>query len=67
MSNYDACSREAAEETVATGDWGEVNSLACDAYFQGQQDIMQNGPKRLGTNKPMTKEEALAWIEKVYG
>jgi len=66
-NDYDPCSREEAEAVVGTGDWGEVNSLACDAYFKGQLDIMADGPVHQSTNRRFTKEEALAWIERVYG
>lgn len=47
--------------------WGVVNNFACDCFHSGQQDVMRNGPANLATGHRMTKEEALAWIEKVYG
>lgn len=49
-----------------TDRWGQLNSFACDCYFEGQMNIMKEGPRHLGTNKVFTKEEALTWIEKIY-
>jgi len=46
--------------------WGVVNDFACDAYFDGQVDIMQNGPAHLAQGKRMSKDRAIDWIGEVY-
>ena len=66
MEEYDPCSREEAE-SISKELWGDINSLACDAHYRAQVDIMVNGPISLTTHQRLTKEEALRWIERVYG
>ncbi|MBW2167994.1 MAG: hypothetical protein JRG69_01840 [Deltaproteobacteria bacterium] len=75
--DYDPTSDKECKEALAEIDalvgtkdeadrWGQLNNFACDCYFEGELEIMKKGPRHLGTNKLFTKEEALAWVEKVY-